>query len=937
MGGWDVYCALCGGPLRNLYWDADDSPHTAYDPEIFPNEADPGLEWLRDLRLIGENPDTASESKVWLSGPASAEEYGSMSFINSAANPDAAMLDLESWDGESGFIRVYNSDGVDDPFCAPFHTRCKEVLCQYLGVSELNKEVFLESLKSLAEEGDGGRSLDIDYGDIYEHMDQYWWAKQGTEHFVSDPVEVQGLSEFYNQLPTRDTTGIESPLAFTTEGDPFGWLPADVLLVLISHCPSMSDVFSLRTASPAVANVQLGNGFWRKKLKTNMPWLWDFPEPTDSQIAHVDWKKVYHKLEWGSRPESQKKNKFHGLCNRRRIWETTCPVIAEAYLDFSAKRAEWGNPEAQVLKKVLFGYPTHISSGYRIVINRETATLLDHYFEISTTRPFLLISWSDHPRRFHDISVFRDESKLMARQQMIGSDMSDIVPVPDDDWITGFIFRSNTVTDEHGARKPHVLGLEILFAKQEPVKLGASKADNHRLFHAQQNHFIVGFKFYRGEDQSLTQIGLLEQPLTNMEDCSRVIDRWPRDHDTTSTLWAGDLLPRNLCKSRNPMGLSDSYTGYEYPTEWLMLGMSTEEQADITGISADSQLGGFELHFQNQPTRRMGPAFHAMKRFSIDGKGGERITQIQTRVAQSNQLAMMFVTNRGRCLSLGTSGSGYQPLKFVDENDPDASKIALCGIYGLWREYLGAKHLLTGFGAFGTSELPPFQGEIKPLMKDDNGNYWEPERPSSQLVETGPIYGSGSYEAAVPWSQQETVTKTLPSKGCVVSALDVDRPIAEVRVTLVHSNPKCPVAPIAAIQFTYLDGDKMAVGPDIFSNDSICRCCDEKTSLPEETKKVPHYRHEIWRPGDKKLTKLQIWPSETRGVAAIRLVAEGGADSPLWGYWGFETEGKECEGLNFAGEQGSAAVGLKVFFQGLERGNRGDDTVIIAFQGLAYT
>lgn len=63
MGGWDVYCALCGGPIRRVRWDADDSPHAAYDREVFANSEDPGLEWLEDIRLIGENPFTASDSK----------------------------------------------------------------------------------------------------------------------------------------------------------------------------------------------------------------------------------------------------------------------------------------------------------------------------------------------------------------------------------------------------------------------------------------------------------------------------------------------------------------------------------------------------------------------------------------------------------------------------------------------------------------------------------------------------------------------------------------------------------------------------------------------------------------------------------------------------------------------------------------------------------
>ncbi|CAG9950030.1 unnamed protein product [Clonostachys rosea f. rosea IK726] len=202
-------------------------------------------------------------------------------------------------------------------------------------------------------------------------------------------------------------------------------------------------------------------------------------------------------------------------------------------------------------------------------------TLLDNYLEITTARPFLLVSWSEDRHSFHDIRVFRDESELMARKQMIRSHVVDTVPVPDDDWITGFIFR------------------------QEPVKLGAGTADTCRFFHASENHFIVGFRCYRDdEDHSLTHMKLLEQPLTNVGDCPRVSDRSVGGYNTTQGFWAGDLPPRNVCTSKNHLRLTWSYMGYNYPTEWLMLGESAEEQADITGSPLTASLAGLKSIFK---------------------------------------------------------------------------------------------------------------------------------------------------------------------------------------------------------------------------------------------------------------------------------------------------------------------------------------------------
>ena len=60
MGGWDIFCAICGGPV-------DDSQ---YEWEIFdeqPLDVQKSLRilehedraWLKKFRCIGENPDSA--------------------------------------------------------------------------------------------------------------------------------------------------------------------------------------------------------------------------------------------------------------------------------------------------------------------------------------------------------------------------------------------------------------------------------------------------------------------------------------------------------------------------------------------------------------------------------------------------------------------------------------------------------------------------------------------------------------------------------------------------------------------------------------------------------------------------------------------------------------------------------------------------------------
>lgn len=93
MGGADVYCAICGGPLSPPFWEEsepqqnpeaeqnqDDNRHPQdenesqdktpeedesqyeYDPAIIKTDSD-AMNWLRGVRIICENPDSSNLRK----------------------------------------------------------------------------------------------------------------------------------------------------------------------------------------------------------------------------------------------------------------------------------------------------------------------------------------------------------------------------------------------------------------------------------------------------------------------------------------------------------------------------------------------------------------------------------------------------------------------------------------------------------------------------------------------------------------------------------------------------------------------------------------------------------------------------------------------------------------------------------------------------------
>lgn len=74
MGGWDVYCAICGSTFRSsVSIDSDDETDLTYSGEVI-GESD--IKWLDTLCALGINPDVPGENKfvIYLS-----HEYNSLS------------------------------------------------------------------------------------------------------------------------------------------------------------------------------------------------------------------------------------------------------------------------------------------------------------------------------------------------------------------------------------------------------------------------------------------------------------------------------------------------------------------------------------------------------------------------------------------------------------------------------------------------------------------------------------------------------------------------------------------------------------------------------------------------------------------------------------------------------------------------------------------
>lgn len=156
-------------------------------------------------------------------------------------------------------------------------------------------------------------------------------------------MDVPGLQEYYENLPRlvkSSTIDIKEPVQQKSScfrSDPFALLPHEMILEVFSHLP-IDSVVAFQIAS-RTANISLSNETWRRRIKRDMPWLWDLFEDhaprSDVCKTTIDWKKVYAFMECSSRFESC--DHICGLVNRRRIWKT-CSQIAVLYASKTASQ-----------------------------------------------------------------------------------------------------------------------------------------------------------------------------------------------------------------------------------------------------------------------------------------------------------------------------------------------------------------------------------------------------------------------------------------------------------------------------------------------------------------------------------------------------------------------------------------------------------------------
>ena len=850
----------------------------------------------------------------------------------------------------------------------PFHAACREVLCRYVGikVSEMDKDVLYETLTSLSN-GDESNSLEkVNYGEITEEMGQYWEPKLGYEHLVSHPITDEALQAFCWNLPmlaeTKRQASEEKKASCATEGDPFSRLANEVLTLILNNLGDMRTVYCAKEASPAFRNVELTNGWWKNHIMPHMPWLWDFQANADTtDVGQVDWKYVYRRLWFGSSGPNRRGETFYGLRNRRRIWNTTCPAIAESYASAAKKMRK-------VLPETLQGSMSSEQAKLLPSINSDMGhfieSFIDNFSDLPTAQPIIEVSWCKQgwltSIHINNAGEWNKGQKRIKGETLI----QNLVPIPQDDWVTGFVVIRRSTTEMTRGEKMemhpgmqkwpglHIIGLDILFAKGRPVHLGYTNGDK-RLVYVNAGRFIVGLKTRISSKNMLGKMTLIEQDVAvHAHGCDRVMDERRglyNEHMNhlsqrpIKMVWRGELLEPGIALHHPVFGYwSNEGSAETSGMSALVWARSEAEQAEIVSISAEVQFCGLRVTYADRPPVQAGSRFLAMKTLEIDGKNGERIIDVRVSV---NHLvhSLRIMTNRGRQLVLGNPGRSERSLvgreadaHFYAPNvhtpGPDG---IICGIYGFWdTEKDGNLDIMGGLSCPQLGQ--PFGYDMHPDPRDHHNFPWEPQAPPRNLVETGPIFGER--EPREGEKKMFSITRErIPAPGCFVSWLDCSRPVNSIHFTTVHGTVS-PQLNLSALTLVYTDGSYSSVGPTRFPEEPSCGWCQLGHCKKEEIEKEPHYRHYEWKVDAKLVTGMRFWTNvETRTLTAMQVLIEGGRDSPVLQHWGRKPilKDEEVEAVLVVGNnQGEMVTGIKVFMENNGRNVTRDDTIITAYQAL---
>jgi hypothetical protein len=878
--------------------------------------------------------------------------------------------------------------GNEHPYAIPFHTKCYRILEACLsprsqtrpnkGEDSIDEQTLYLTWMAIANQSScqclTGRNV-LPYG--FDTDEQYWAGGRGEEAFVMDPLEIPLLREYYQALPLlRDAdTNKKAKIHGATiekQQDPFARLPAELLLTIVGQLP-LASMKCLQDTSSTVARLELSNGFWKRRIRRDMPWLFDLPDPAhgdESQKEEPDWAKTYADLL--ERSDASSPLQIRGLVNRRRIWGV-CEEFVQPYATRKAIiKAHRARTNSSLLSDAV-STPMRQLTSVQTGSESSVLPLLKRLSDINRASA-LSVYWSNEGAlsgfgfRFITIPEREGEGE---EEETIGSRehfaKRDEVKISSTDWIRGFVVTSRSDPSlPYSERK--VVGIQVLSIYGKSFQLGQSPGGGDlRLIHVKGNNLLAGLLAQWSPQAgvisglSLLQVSpfVPESPPRAMELAQNQGYTQEADTEITSRLWKGTLPPPWLSLSTEKFGYWTSDLKLDLvPMEHLLFGWDDAELSTITEFAGDVHFGGFEIRYSNKPPKSIGPRPLTMKSLSIDGAGGERIVAVAVVVSHITT-GVRVVTNYNRQLVLGScrpNGSGETVYASSEEK-------TLSGIYCHWTDCESPKARLECLaGMFSTPldaniappELPPPTGpQDIDATNAAHAHWWEPSPPPAAWAAAGPIHGS--FETP---SHPLSRSTAYPSPSASTSWLDcTSRPVRRISLSYAHPARHFPFS-VTSLVFEFTDGSFGSVGPTRLSAPTDnegdggnpwcwCHLDGGGSKFKAERAKTPHYyKGEEWViEGGAMLEACRLWVdgsadggSGNGPLRGLQFVAVTSEESPRWGTCDdpatavirFDSEDMKYDGNG----SDQKAVGLKILLDGNGRAVTYPDTIIVGIQAL---
>lgn len=133
-----------------------------------------------------------------------------------------------------------------------------------------------------------------------------------------------------------------------TQGkDVFNSLPPGLRLGILRLLPAGS-ILALKAASWAMHTTTLPREFWKHRLRSEMPWLWEIHDIDvfESQELEDKASKLLLEIPVKSQYTSKNDDYILGLANRRRIWGV-CEQIRRLYFEKLKNISNADNQDSQ--------------------------------------------------------------------------------------------------------------------------------------------------------------------------------------------------------------------------------------------------------------------------------------------------------------------------------------------------------------------------------------------------------------------------------------------------------------------------------------------------------------------------------------------------------------------------------------------------------------